>query len=411
MAAPNTAYYKNDTVRVEFPMVGVSLTDLHYPVLATAYPTPDDFKALFYCDYLIEIFYVIEGGVKKYLLAAGCDEGSANYRLHNPNSIAQLEPYIRPGTALTKRKIILFKDGGLNPYALCKILLLKTRFSNRLKIDMLLKSTFYADTTAWGFEYRKQGAASWSDYPINTFLPAKNELNQEVVIYPNLTANTVSEIRMYSVNDQGKYYELPHVFTVLDALHEFQALKRSTACNSAGQVAVDIFMLEADYEKIPLLTDDSQQLDIYAYEDDEFNQHLEDGYYWGIIDDYAIVCASGQFIQRVYCSPPAPDKKVYIYIAVHGDGTAYVNAVRPENVGTPALKIQGTVAAKDENDNAIGYFDFEVIVPAGQYNGNNTVAHSLDYPATLYYSVFGQHDVNGNITNTEIYAEANYEEI
>ncbi len=410
MAAPNTAYYKNDTVRVDFAEVGVSLTDLHYPVIATGYPNPEDFKLIFHCDYLIEIFYVLEDGVKKYLLAAGCDPGSDNYRLHNPNKLAQLEPYIRPGAALTKRKIFLFKDGGLNTYALCQILDIKTRFSNRLRIDMLLRSAWYADTTGWGFEYRTSGETLWHDYGINTPLPARNELTQPITIYPYLAMNTLAEIRMYSINSEGKYYEQPHAFVVEDALHEFQAYKRTSACNANGQVAVDIFMLESNYEKIPLLTDDSQQLDIYAYEDEEFSQPLANGYYWGIIDNYAIVCANGEFIQRVYCSPPPPPKKVSIYIDVYSNQTAFVMAYRAENVGTPPLRIKGVVDALDENENRVGSFDFEVAVASGQYSGSNTVNHSLSSPESLYYNVFGLYDDNGNINPTDIYAEANYAE-
>lgn len=282
-----------------------------------------------------------------------CRIGSVNYYMHAAprlGSVAIADP----------SNCVAMNDAGLNTLGYTQMNLVKTRASNRIKINTTFKSAYYLNSTDIGFEWRKNGVGSWNVFSLGAGPVAKVIDTSDKAFSTNLVKDDQINVRSYIINDEGNFQGAETSFLVTGPVYPFGANKRESMCDNTSTLYT-FYMLDDYYNQLDdAIFPEARATGIFGWKNEDMTIPMDGGYYAGlsgVSGKVFIVGSDGQWIQYGMCDIAPPPKIVGIQMIAIFENGAYrfhVQVNRQDHTYGGSITIGGNIAAFDSNNNQVG---------------------------------------------------------
>lgn len=298
-AAPNSAYL---TEKLPLQNVGVAKYDNLLALKLSEYGS--NIKSLFYLDALL---VAKENDGTKEGFCGMVIVGGANAAMHA--SARYGKGRTSPDSGATK--YIILNDGGLNTLAFTSFFNWITTSPNNLFANLLFKSSYYDDTSDYGFEFKKETESTWVSVSIASFLARNTEISGSTqLISPVILPLTFYNFRFYITNPEGTKKTDSILVQTNDMVYSENFYPQASACGTEG-AAILIYFKQQDRLRMYDLTSSPSSVipPIIGYEDASFSTPISEGWYKSSMEDYTYFYSNTEgFNQRTYCAPPVTYK-------------------------------------------------------------------------------------------------------
>lgn len=311
------------------------------------------------------------------------NEGSNNFYMHNTS---------RHGSGRHGSEGIWLNDGGLN--TLDKTLLgsngFLTLWANYMRAHLEVKASWYNNTTAYGFEFKKPADSVWTRVALSpAVIPQKTTLSQNWRLPAGFEPLTNYQIRFFNTNAEGTWIN-PTIYNVTTGPYiiEEQFQQRTVACTTTATEVI-LFIPSSTRSTMATLTGTPVTADLYAWTGENFDTPPAQGWYFSHDDGYSYYYDSNfGFTHRQFCQV-VPTIKVSLSVTIYESGYWTVTAMNLTGTNfTSPITIYALAVGKNAGI-PIENIPLSVTIPANQSSGMNSEPHSADFVTMLDWELGG----------------------
>jgi len=241
-------------------------------------------------------------------------------------------------------------------------------------------SAFYIDTDEFGIEFKKPSSSTWLKQVLAVNIPKNttiNNLNYMDVTDITLEEETEYQVRLYTINAEGKKTTGTFIFTTEGYLEQLGFFKRTTPCISSGQTLVTMYMDSTTQAGLSSLTTTAQSLGLFAYDNKYTFTEASTGWYMETPMRILYYEAGTGFTHYQECTP-TPSITLYISIIIYDDSNLYTVYASTTETSSGDVNWLGVADLLNSSSSVIASLTgVNITIPNGQTSASTSGTHSI----------------------------------